>query len=99
MGAVFALARFSLVNIFIRDLVADGKSLARNSGVGGGGQNLILRLQKPNSETQENYTISFALRSDECNHISCSTLEQKAKQTVIISEATNSAQMSKLQAE
>ena len=34
--------RFSLVRISIRDLVADRKSLVRNSGVGGGGQNLIL---------------------------------------------------------
>ena len=42
MGAVFASTRFSLVRISIRDLVADGKSLVRNSGVGGGGQNLIL---------------------------------------------------------
>ena len=42
MGAVFALTRFSLVRISIRDLVADGKSLVRNSGVGGGGENLIL---------------------------------------------------------
>ena len=43
MGAVFASTRFSLVRISIRDLVADGKSLVRNSGVGGGGQNLILK--------------------------------------------------------
>ena len=42
MGAVFASTRFSLVRISIRDLAADGKSLVRNSGVGGGGQNLIL---------------------------------------------------------
>ena len=42
VGAVFASTRFSLVRISIRDLVADGKSLVRNSGVGGGGQNLIL---------------------------------------------------------
>ena len=46
MGAVFASTRFSLVRISIRDLVADGKSLVRNSGVGGGGQNSILKLQK-----------------------------------------------------
>ena len=44
VGAVFAPTRFSLVRISIRDLVADGKSLVRNSGVGGGGENLILRL-------------------------------------------------------
>ena len=44
MGAVLALTRFSLVRISIRDLVADGKSLVRNSGVGGGGQNSILKL-------------------------------------------------------
>ena len=37
MGVVFAPARFSLVRTSIRDLVADGKSLVRNSGVGGGG--------------------------------------------------------------
>ena len=38
VGAVFALTRFFLVRISIRDLVAD-----RNpSGVGGGGQNQIL---------------------------------------------------------
>ena len=36
-GAVFAPTRFSLVRISVRDLVADGKSLVRNSGVGGGG--------------------------------------------------------------
>ena len=43
VGAVFAPTRFSLVRIFsTRDLVADGKSLLRNSGVGGGGGNLIL---------------------------------------------------------
>ena len=44
VGAVFASTRFFLVRISIRDLVADGKSLVRNSGVGGGGQNLILTL-------------------------------------------------------
>ena len=43
VGAVFAPTRFSLVRISVRDLVADGKSLVRNSGVGGGGENLILR--------------------------------------------------------
>ena len=42
VGAVFAPTRFFLVRISIRDLVADGKSLLRNSGVGGGGGNLIL---------------------------------------------------------
>ena len=44
MGAIFAPTRFSLVRISIRDLVADGKSLVRKSGVGGGGQNRILTL-------------------------------------------------------
>ena len=39
MGRVFAPTRFSLVRISIRDLVADRKSLVRNSGVGGGGSN------------------------------------------------------------
>ena len=43
-GAVFAPNRFSLVRISIRDLVADRKSLLRKSGVGGGGQILILGL-------------------------------------------------------
>ena len=42
MGAVFGPTRFSLVRISVRDLAADGKSLLRNSGVGGGGQNVIL---------------------------------------------------------
>ena len=42
VGAVFASTRFSLVRISIRDQVADGKSLVRSSGVGGGGQNRIL---------------------------------------------------------
>ena len=42
MGTIFAPTRFSLVRISIRDLVADRKSLVRNSGVGGGGQNPIL---------------------------------------------------------
>ena len=42
VGAVFAPTRFSLVRIPIRDLAAVGKSLPRNSGVGGGGQNQIL---------------------------------------------------------
>ena len=47
VGAVFAPTRFSLVRISIRDLVADGKSLVRNSGVGGGGENLILMWGYP----------------------------------------------------
>ena len=42
VGAAFAPTRFSLVRISIPDLVADGKSLVRNSGVGGGGQIRIL---------------------------------------------------------
>ena len=42
VGAVFAPTRFSLVRISVRDLVADRKSLVRKSGVGGGGQNLIV---------------------------------------------------------
>ena len=46
VGAVFAPTRFSLVRISIRDLVADGKSLPRNSGGGGGGGNLILMKRK-----------------------------------------------------
>ena len=43
VGAIFAPTRlFSLVRISTQDLVADGKSLVRSSGVGGGGENLIL---------------------------------------------------------
>ena len=42
MEAVFAPTRFSLVRISVRDLVSNGKSSGRNSGVGGGGQTLIL---------------------------------------------------------
>ena len=42
VGADFAPTTFSLARVAIRDLVADGKSLVRNSGVGVGGQNLIL---------------------------------------------------------
>ena len=54
VGAVFAPTRFSLVRISIRDLVADRKSLVRSSGVGGGGENLILKHSKDtkNQETQ-----------------------------------------------
>ena len=47
VGAIFAPTRFSLVRISVRDLVEDGKSLLRNSGVGGGGENLILILVQP----------------------------------------------------
>ena len=43
VGAAFALTRFSLERISIRDLVADGKSAAKNSAVGGWGQKLILK--------------------------------------------------------
>ena len=42
VGAIFAPTGFSSVRISIRDLVADGRSLLRNSGIGGGGQNLTL---------------------------------------------------------
>ena len=45
VGAISAPTRFSLVRISVRDLVADGKSLVRNSGVGGGGQTQILMKQ------------------------------------------------------
>ena len=51
VGAVFALTRFSLVRISIRDLVGGGKTLVRNSGVGGGGENLILRSVQQFSRT------------------------------------------------
>ena len=44
VGAVFAPNRFSLVRISVRDLVADGKSLLRISGVGGGARNRILSV-------------------------------------------------------
>ena len=44
VGTICAPTRFSLVRISIRDLVADGKSLVRSSGVGGGGQNGILTI-------------------------------------------------------
>ena len=53
VGAVFAPTRFSLVRISIRDLVADGKSLVRKSGVGGGGQILILKTVSPPCENKE----------------------------------------------
>ena len=36
VGAISAPTGFSLVRISVRDLVADGKSLARNSGLGVG---------------------------------------------------------------
>ena len=55
VGAVFAPTRFSLVRISVRDLVADGKSLLRNSGVGGGGQNLILTKGQKNSTTEPRF--------------------------------------------
>ena len=38
VGEIFAPTRFSLVRIPFKDLVADGKSLVRNSGVGVGGE-------------------------------------------------------------
>ena len=53
MGAVFAPTRFSLVRISIRDLVADRKSLVRNSRVGGGGENLILKKYYDHSKNCE----------------------------------------------
>ena len=49
MGAGFALTRFSLVRISIRDLFPDRNLLPRNSGFGGGGQNRILDLVVPQS--------------------------------------------------
>ena len=42
----FAPTRLSLVGISIRNLVADGNSLVRNSGVGGGGQNRFLNSKR-----------------------------------------------------
>ena len=47
MGVIFAPTRFYLVRSSVRDLVADGKSWVRNSGVGGGGQNRILKVPCP----------------------------------------------------
>ena len=61
MGAVLAPARFSSVRTSIRDLVADGKSLVRNSVVGGGGQNLILTYDNPNTKGRISKTRAFAL--------------------------------------
>ena len=42
-GAVVVPTRFSLVRTSVRDQVPDGNSLVRTSGVGGGGENLILK--------------------------------------------------------
>ena len=42
MGVFFCSNQVFLVRISIQDLVADGKSLVRNSGLGGERQNLIL---------------------------------------------------------
>ena len=42
IGAVFCPDQVLLSRISIRDLVADRKSLVRNSGAGGGGQNQTL---------------------------------------------------------
>ena len=50
MGAIFAPTRFSLVRISVQDLVEDGKSLLRKSGVGGGGENLILTKKRVKSD-------------------------------------------------
>ena len=49
VGAAFAPTRFFSVRTSIRDLAPDGESSARNSGIGGGGQHLILTsdLLKP----------------------------------------------------
>ena len=52
VGAVFASTRFFLVRISIRGLVADRKSLLRKSGVGGGGQILILKCTTPSDLAQ-----------------------------------------------
>ena len=59
MGAVLAPTRFSLARISIRDLVADGKSLVRKSGVlGGGVKSLILRAPR----TPSNFEIPKVFR-------------------------------------
>ena len=42
-GAVLPDQVLLSVRISIRDLVADGKTSVRNSGVGGGGENLIFK--------------------------------------------------------
>ena len=60
VGAIFAPTRFSLVRISIRDLVADGKSLVRNSGVGGGGQNRILTKAPQNAMFVANCLLFFS---------------------------------------
>ena len=52
VGAVLAPTRFSLVRGSIRHLAADGKSLVRNPGVGGGGKNLILIMATKKTRIQ-----------------------------------------------
>ena len=59
LGAISAPTRFSLVRISVRDLVADGKSLVRNSGVACGVQNRILI----NRELELRWLIANNLRS------------------------------------
>ena len=57
MGAIFAPTRFSLVRVSVRDLVEDGKSLLRNSGVGGGGENLIkIESRKSHKKLQRTFS-------------------------------------------
>ena len=71
MGAVFAPTRFSLVRISVRDLVADGKSLLRSSGVGGGGENLILTFGRGlgGGEWQFLKTRGFQTWGSECGWV------------------------------
>ena len=59
MGAIFAPTRFSLVRISVRDLAADGKSLVRSSGVGGGGQNRILKFRDNLSQILKEFRGSY----------------------------------------
>ena len=60
MEAIFSPTRFSLVRISVRDLVADGKSLLRNSGVGGGGENLSLMIDhKPKPSQYPRHAKTF----------------------------------------
>ena len=47
VGAVFALTGFRLGRISIRDLVADGKSLVRNSGLGVGVKITLILTHRP----------------------------------------------------
>ena len=52
------------MRISVRDLVEDGKSLLRNSGVGGGGENLILSFDfLPENPSGEEFRTATAFPS------------------------------------